>query len=204
MNMSKDNLEFQIKKQIEEREIAPSRDLWSEIQISNAQDLPVKSKFNWYLIAACMVLTISLGAVLFFTGEKTEVKPQIVNNTDDSAMEENIIQSKKEFPIVQNQRNQEERNGHSLSEKKENKDFPIVVAEKKNAPAHQEATVEILPEISQSQPVKMIASMDSAKVPAKKKRYVDPSTLLFSVEHKELIEKTKEGSNVATINLNIK
>lgn len=202
--MSKDNLEFQIKKQIEEREIAPSRDLWSEIQISNTQDLPVKSKFNWYLIAACMVLTISLGAVLFFTGEKTEVKPQIVNNTDDSAMEENIIQSKKEFPIVQNQRNQEERNGHSLSEKKENKDFPIVVAEKKNTPAHQEATVEILPEISQSQPVKMIASMDSAKVPAKKKKYVDPSTLLFSVEHKELIEKTKEGSNVATINLNIK
>ena len=38
--------------------------------------------------------------------------------------------------------------------------------------------------------------------PVKKKKYVDPSTLLFSVEHKDVIEKTKDGSNVATIDLN--
>ena len=32
MNTSKNNIEYQIKKQIDEREIAPSRDLWSEIE----------------------------------------------------------------------------------------------------------------------------------------------------------------------------
>lgn len=46
-----------------------------------------------------------------------------------------------------------------------------------------------------------MAKSDSVKVP-KKKRYVDPSTLLFSVENKEAIEKTKGGSNVAQIDLN--
>ncbi|RTZ50192.1 hypothetical protein EJ377_09625 [Chryseobacterium arthrosphaerae] len=51
---------------------------------------------------------------------------------------------------------------------------------------------------------KIIAKADSAKIPGKKKKYVDPSTLLFSVEHKDVIEKTKDGSNVATIELNTK
>jgi hypothetical protein len=48
-----------------------------------------------------------------------------------------------------------------------------------------------------------MAKSDSAKI-QKKKRYVDPSTLLFSVEHKDVIEKSKDGSNVATIDLNTK
>ncbi|UKB79894.1 hypothetical protein [Chryseobacterium sp. MEBOG07] len=58
-------------------------------------------------------------------------------------------------------------------------------------------------EIPQLSHPKLIAKADSLKTPVKKKKYVDPSTLLFSVEHKDVIEKTKDGSNVATtIDLN--
>jgi hypothetical protein len=60
---------------------------------------------------------------------------------------------------------------------------------------------EIIANISKTEPEKIIAKSDSVKTQGKRKRYVDPSTLLFSVEHKDVIEKTKE-SNVATIDLN--
>lgn len=204
--MSKDHLEFQIKKQIEEREIAPSRDLWSEIKLQNGSS-PAKSRLNWYLIAACLVLTVSLGAVLFFSSEKiSDVKPQIVNNLDNSTEENLVKPEKKDSPIlVKNQEIQTETEKKILSEKKQNQAYPIAVEEKMAVlQTHQENKVEILPEVLPMQPTKIMASMDSAKVPAKKKRYVDPSTLLFSVEHKEVIEKTKDGSNVATIDLNIR
>ena len=63
---------------------------------------------------------------------------------------------------------------------------------------------EIIPPIAPDQFSNSIAIIDSAKVPVKRKRFVDPSTLLFSVEHKDVIEKSKDGSNVATIDLNSK
>ena len=60
---------------------------------------------------------------------------------------------------------------------------------------------EIAAQIIQTPQERIMAKSDSVKIP-KKKRYVDPSTLLFSVENKEAIEKTKGGSNVAQIDLN--
>lgn len=68
---------------------------------------------------------------------------------------------------------------------------------KENAP-------EIMASVYRMKPENILAKSDSAKIQVKKKRYVDPSTLLFSVEHKDVIEKTKEGSNVATIDVNLR
>ncbi|MFC3159814.1 hypothetical protein SAMN05443633_106175 [Chryseobacterium arachidis] len=207
MNTSKNNLEYQIKKQIDEREIDPSRDLWSEIQSHTENTDSKKAKLNWYLMAACLVLTVSLGAVLFFSNKKTiEVRSQMVKKGDKSLEENFIIPEKDETPIlVKNQETPTEIKDNLPSGKKENKALPIAVEEKKvSVPAYRENKIEALPEISYSQPTKIIASIDSAKVPARKKKYIDPSTLLFSVEHKDVIEKTKDGSNVATIDLNIK
>ncbi|PZU10536.1 MAG: hypothetical protein DI622_16170, partial [Chryseobacterium sp.] len=62
----------------------------------------------------------------------------------------------------------------------------------------------IVPEVSKiSAPAdKTVAQAEDAKkTPVKRKKYVDPATLLFSVEHKDVIEKTKE-SNVAAVDLN--
>ena len=43
MNTSKNKIEQQIKKQIEEREIAPTRDLWVEIENQTSMQIAAKN-----------------------------------------------------------------------------------------------------------------------------------------------------------------
>ena len=50
---------------------------------------------------------------------------------------------------------------------------------------------EIVSQIPQVPAENIFAKTDSVKVQIKKKRYVDPSTLLFSVEHKDVIENNE-------------
>jgi hypothetical protein len=204
MNTSKDNFEIQIKKQIDEREITPSRDLWSEIELQSQNNITPKSRLNWYLVAACLVLTFSLGTVLFFfTGTSTDESPKMAQESIKPTVNENVTKSEKaDQPLsIENQKMQEVKK-IAIQEKKENQQIQVVPDDVKILP--KETISEKRLEIIQLSEPKILAQIDSAKVPAKKKRYVDPSTLLFSVEHKDVIEKTKEGSNVATIDLNTK
>jgi hypothetical protein len=202
MNTTKNNIEYQIKKQITEREITPSRDLWSEIE-TQSSDKSSKTKINWFLVAACLILTFSLGAVLFFNKESKETeKSKII-----AEVENPTIQNKRETPTIkspelikQTQKESVAIENVSPEKKIEITNSPIVT-EKKELSLMKENTSEIASNISQIPDEKIIAQADSAKSPVKRKRYVDPSTLLFSVEHKDVIEKTKQ-SNVATIDLN--
>lgn len=207
MNTFKNNIEYQIKKQINEREIAPSRDLWSEIetQTQNVNNSQTK-KVNWFLVAACLVLTLSLGAVLFFDQDsKPNVQVAETNNTE--VLKENPVKTEATNSpeiIQQNQEKYVELKSNSPQIKSETGTSEIIT-EKKELPMIKENSKEIAVQMSQIPAEKILAKIDSAKVQqVKKKRYVDPSTLLFSVEHKDVIEKTKGGSNVATIDLNTK
>lgn len=200
MKTFKDNIEYQIKKQIEEREIAPSRDLWSEIELHNSNTRP-KSKINWFLVAACFMLLFSLGSVLFFLNQPSEAQPKMVKQTEKNTSEEIIKDPvQNNAPLaVQNNDNKEVK----ITTPSQNKEEVIsAVAIGQNKLITRETTVK-KPEIPQLSNPKLMAKADSLKTPVKKKKYVDPSTLLFSVEHKDVIEKTKDGSNVATtIDLN--
>ncbi|MFS4431330.1 hypothetical protein [Chryseobacterium sp. S90] len=200
MKTFKDNIEYQIKKQIEEREIAPSRDLWSEIELHNSNTRP-KSKINWFLVAACFMLLFSLGSVLFFLNQPSEAQPKMVKQTEKNTSEEIIKDPvQNNAPLaVQNNDNKEVK----ITTPSQNKEEVIsAVAIGQNKLITRETTVK-KPEIPQLSDPKLMAKADSLKTPVKKKKYVDPSTLLFSVEHKDVIEKTKDGSNVATtIDLN--
>ena len=201
MNTSKNNLEYQIKKQVDEREIAPSRDLWSEIETQTqiVGDTQTK-KINWFLIAACLVLMISLGAVLIFNENKSS-DIQVVQK-------EIIVKDPVAKPEIKNtpeiiQQNQEKQNKvENLASTKSEVMSLEINKEKQMLPIIKENSKEIAAQISQIPAEKIIAKADSAKVQVKKKRYVDPSTLLFSVEHKSVIEKSKDGSNVAKVDLN--
>lgn len=202
MNTSKNNLEYQIKKQIDEREVSPSRDLWSEIQAQTENTHSKKSNLNWVLLAACFVWVFGLGAVLFFNNE-TEPKVQMAETIKSPSLkEENSIQpetiNSQEIIIKENQGKLTQMNSIPLEEKKES---AIVI--KHNLPLIKENPSVIASQITLNQATKIIAKSDSVQI-QKKKRYVDPSTLLFSVEHKDVIDKSKEGSNVATIDLNTK
>lgn len=202
MNSFKNNLDHQIKKQISGREISPSRDLWSEIQAQTENTRSKKSNFNLILIAACFVLFFGLGAVLFSNNE-IEPKIKIAETEKPSSQKENIV-AQPEVPFSQDSNlppklEKFTQTKNSSSESKNEKEIPVTP----DLPLIKENPTEIASQIIQNHPSKIIAKADSVRVP-KKKRYVDPSTLLFSVEHKDAIEKTKDGSNVAKIDLNTK
>lgn len=202
MKTSKDTIEYQIKKQMEEREIAPSRDLWSEIELQNSSNYRSQSKMNWFLAAACLMLALSVGAVLFFLNQPSEIEPVIVKGAEKPAIKETVADSTHNvippFATHNNEKQQEKHTG--LRDQEET--TPAVAIEQTPLIRKEIIPVRKL-EIPQLSNPKLMAKADSLKTPVKKKKYVDPSTLLFSVEHKDVIEKTKDGSNVATtIDLN--
>ncbi len=206
MNTSENNLEYHIKKQISEREIAPSRDLWSEIETqTQMMNKNHSKKINWFLVAACLVLTLSLGAVLFFDQNTQPDKKVAAINPTESIKENSVESETINSPeiILQNQQKYVEIKNNSSSLPPD-REVSEIIPEKKELSVIKENSQEIAAQISQIPAENILAKTDSSKVQVKKKRYVDPSTLLFSVEHKDVIEKTREGSNVATINLNTK
>ncbi|CAI8928333.1 hypothetical protein [Chryseobacterium sp. IT-36CA2] len=201
MKTFKDNIEYQIKKQIEEREIAPSRDLWSEIELYNSSNTRPKSKINWFLVAACLMLAFSLGSVLFFLNQPSEIQPEIVKQDKKNPTEEIVKDPTQNTAPLAIENTEKKEVKKILSQDKEEVISPVAISQNKLIPK------ETLPlkklELTQLSNPKLMAKADSLKIPVKKKKYVDPSTLLFSVEHKDVIEKTKDGSNVATtIDLN--
>jgi len=200
MKTSKDNIEYQIKKQIEEREIAPSRDLWSEIEFQNNSNSRPKSQMNWVLVAACLVLTLSLGTVLFFLNQPSEIQPEIVKKTEENKAGQIIKDNAQDNIPLAAQDNDKEEVKKIPSQDKEEIISAVAIGQNKLIPRETAVKKIEIPQISNP---KLMAKADSLKTPVKKKKYVDPSTLLFSVEHKDVIEKTKDGSNVATtIDLN--
>lgn len=204
MNAPKYNIENEIKKQIDEREIIPTRDLWAEIESQTPTQTSSKTKMNWFLVAACLALILSLGIILINNNNDEIPQPQIAETKvqPEISQPENKIE-KEVTPLLV------EKNKPALIEKSS------IIQSQETQISHPEVVVvkseiatnkpkQIIPEISQNQLSTSIATVDSAKIPVKRKRFVDPSTLLFSVEHKDVIEKTKDGSNVATIDLNSK
>ncbi|KQR95380.1 hypothetical protein ASG01_05905 [Chryseobacterium sp. Leaf180] len=201
MKTSKHTFEFEIKKQIDSREIAPSRDLWASIEAQTQnQEVIQTKKINWFLVAACTLLLVSLGTAL------------VINEDEKPTL---MIAQKEDFKQNKN-KNAEQKPASEIKTDKVKPTFStantkVVFAEKKKniIPAPRELRTEILPsnetkmQIPVLQADKILAKTDSAKV-QKRKKYVDPSTLLFSVEHKDAIEQTKDGSNVAKIDLNSK
>lgn len=197
-----DKMECQIKKQIEEREIAPSRNLWSEIELHTDRNTRSQPKMNWLLAAACLMLAFSLGGILLYLNQPSEAQSKMVKHTVKKATEGEIVKDpvKNTVPLAVDNNDKKEVK-KTLFKNKEEVISPMAVNQNKLIPK------ETLPlkklEIPQLSNPKLMAKADSLKVPVKKKKYVDPSTLLFSVEHKDVIEKTKDGSNVATtIDLN--
>lgn len=205
MKMSENSIEYQVKKQISEREVTPSRDLWSEIQAHKPAE-SAKTKINWFLVAACVVLTFSLGIVLFFNQDNhvTERYENIakVGKTEVQLPAQNKLQKKSTKLIVKNTEQKIAAEKFSADNQKVLKESPAVIHDE--LPSIQQNSPHVIAEITPVESAKIIAQSDSAKIHVKKKRYVDPSTLLFSVEHKDVIEKTKGKSNVASIDLNEK
>lgn len=202
MNAFKDNLEHHIKRQIEEREITPSRDLWSEIEAYKEQK-DSKSYMNWAGLAACFVLVFGLGFLLFSnpSGKEKIQKREIAETKNTTTQEKPFEDGHKDAEAIYADKNTSSEN-KEVSTKIPNEVQPSkMLAEQVQLLPKKEVPQIIVPQLPKIKTEQIMAQADSSKIPAKRKKYVDPSTLLFSVEHKDVIEKTKE-SNVATIDLN--
>ncbi|AZA52553.1 hypothetical protein [Chryseobacterium sp. G0201] len=204
MNTQKDNLEHQIKKQIEEREIAPSRDLWSEIELQKEQKKST-SYMSWVWAAACIVLAFGLGFVLFSNpSDKGKTQhTEIAEIKNDPAHEKSSEEVHENTEPVYADKNTTPKNKDVSTKITDEVQPSKVLAEQKQILQQKEGLQMVFPQLPKIKTEQIMAQADSAKIPAKRKKYVDPSTLLFSVEHKDVIEKTKE-SNVASVDLNAK
>ena len=203
MNTSKYNIDQQIKLQIEEREITPTRDLWTEIESQTLAPTSGKTKINWFLVAACLGLLISLGLVLVNNNEEVDA-PQLVETAvqKESTPPKKNLENESTTLLVERSGSALQKINPEITAHQAKISDPKVIVVKNQIPSIKEKR--IIPEITQNQLSNSVVVMDSSKIPVKRKRFVDPSTLLFSVEHKDVIEKSKDGSNVATIDLNSK
>lgn len=204
MNTPKYNIEHEIKSQIDEREITPTRDLWSEIESQTSSPTSAKTRINWFLVAACLGLLLSLGIVLINTSDKEVVQHQIVETIIEPKITqpENTVEKESTPLLVEHGESALHKINPAIAAQQTKILDPEVGVVKNQIPSIKQK--QILPEITQNQISNTVAVIDSSKIPVKRKRFVDPSTLLFSVEHKDVIEKSKDGSNVATIDLNSK
>jgi len=202
MSTHKDNLEHQIKKQIEEREITPSRDLWSEIELQKEQKKS-GSYMTWVWAAASIVLAFGLGFVLFSNpSEKGKTQhTEIAEIKNEPAPKESSEKVNKDTEPVYADKNTDPEKKDISTKIIDEVQPSKVLAEQKQILPQKESTQMIVPQLPKIKTEQIMAQVDSSKIPAKRKKYVDPSTLLFSVEHKDVIEKTKE-SNVASVDLN--
>jgi len=202
MNSFNNSFEKNIKKQIDERELTPSRDLWAEIQAQTDNSGSKKSKFNWVYLAACFVVIFGLGAVLFLNNDD-DPKIQMAETVKTPSLKSETVAQPE---IINSQEIIKDKDQEKLTQVKNQplqENVAHEIQTQSNLPLIKENPSEVASQIIQNSPAKIIAKSDSVQV-KKKKRYVDPSTLLFSIEHKEVIEKSKDGSNVATIDLNNK
>ncbi|MDN3606024.1 hypothetical protein [Kaistella yonginensis] len=200
MNTSKNKIEQQIKKQIEEREIAPTRDLWVEIENQTSMQIAAKQKINWYLVAASLGLLLSLG-IIFITKDNDPITPIVETKThSEIVVPPRKIEKEETKLLVEKAKLGSIKIDQISPTQKAKISEPQVAAVKNEIP--ETLPQQTILEKAKNQVSSSIAILDSAKIPTKRKRFVDPSTLLFSVEHKDVIEKSKDGSNVATIDLN--
>lgn len=195
-------LENEIKLQIDDREIKPSRDLWAEIAAQNQTLQMKKTNRYWFLAAACIVLLLSLTLVINLIQTETSNLKVVENKNLESIQQKN---PEINFTVARDAAKKNE-----ISKAENNiivQSQPSIISEKSSEVQEVSPVInnKIIPEIYRNSTTSPgLSVVDSLQLPVKKKKYVDASTLLFSVEHKDVISNSKSGSNVATIDLNTK
>lgn len=200
--MKSDKLENYIKNQLEKREINPSRNLWADIRL-DLDEAPKKNKKNTviWLAAASVILLCSVAGIFIFKNDRQNRNPIIAKQTQPVNSSEPKEISTPESNIK--------------TDSVLRKESPVQnLAQQQPAPAKAEKTpkqktlpktiITPVEKIDAAIPVpqnQLVKTEETKEQTVKKKKYVDPKILLFSVENREAIEKTKDGSNVASVEI---
>lgn len=203
--MKPNNIENQIKNHLENRQIAPSRNLWDAIEQGNLAIEPTKKKNSYWIgIAASFVLLFSAG--WFLLNSKSD-EPKIAQKETSkvrTAPQNSVENTTKEpaAPIAL-QKIEPKENVPAKSLATHTETQTVVKEEGAATPSKITINVDALKKEQEAISKNVLAKTDSAKIkPAvQKKKYTDANALLFSVENKNIIKQTRDGSNVATIEL---
>ena len=215
----KDNISNYIKEDLEKRELNPSRDAWDRIQARMDVSPPVqKSNFKWWLSVAVVVMfMVSASVYLFINHQKeTEITTDFVKNTDqkiidsvkhntetisdstehilannekvDSSKEVETVAPKEEKQVVQKGKVQ-------VAVNKETQQIELSLPKKTSPVAEKkEAVVE---DLVPKRTLVANSGSDSIKNNKKKKNFVDPNMLLYSIENKDNLKESNQSRVVS-------
>ena len=212
-----DKISNYIKDDLENRELNPSHDAWDRIQARmDVAPSPQKSNFKWWLSAAVVALfTVSTSIYLFSNQSKDDQPKEFVNHQEQNnpqqiqsdsntvhssesilANNEKIDSSKKEVEIQTQEEKKPIQHGKvqvAINEESQQVEMAF--------PTKKESIVEKKEDLkSEAQPKKNIAAnttLDSVKVNKKKKNFVDPNMLLYSIENKENLKESNQSRVVS-------
>lgn len=212
-----DKISNYIKDDLENRELKPSHDAWDRIQARmDVAPSPQKSNFKWWLSAAVVALfTVSTSIYLFSNQSKDDQPKEFVNHQEQNnpqqiqsdsntvhssesilANNEKIDSSKKEVEIQTQEEKKPIQHGKvQVAINEESQQVEMAFPTKKEAIAEKKEELK-----SEAQPKKNIAAnttLDSVKVNKKKKNFVDPNMLLYSIENKENLKESNQSRVVS-------
>lgn len=212
-----DKISNYIKDDLENRELNPSHDAWDRIQARmDVAPSPQKSNFKWWLSAAVVALfTVSTSIYLFTNQSKDDQPKEFVNHQEQNnpqqiqsdsntvhssesilANNEKIDSSKKEVEIQPQEEKKTIQHGKvQVAINEESQQVEMAFPTKKEAIVEKKEAIK-----SEAQPKKNIAAnttLDSVKVNKKKKNFVDPNMLLYSIENKENLKESNQSRVVS-------
>lgn len=212
-----DKISNYIKNDLENRELNPSHDAWDRIQARmDVAPSPQKSNYKWWLSAAVVALfTVTTSVYLFTNQSKNDEPKELVNhqeksNSEKVQLDSNTIHSSESI-LANNEKidsSKKEVEIQKLEEKKPIQHGKVQVAINEESqqvemafPTKKEPIVEKKEDLkSEAQPKKNIAAnttLDSVKVNKKKKNFVDPNMLLYSIENKENLKESNQSRVVS-------
>ncbi|WP_282630743.1 hypothetical protein [Empedobacter sedimenti] len=215
----KDNISNYIKEDLEKRELNPSRDAWDRIQARMDVAPPVqKSNFKWWLsVAVVAMFMVSASVYVFINHEKeTEIITDFVKNTDQKKIDSvkhntEIISDPTEHILANNEKVDSSKEIEEVAPKeekqvvqkgkvqvavnKETQQIELSLPKKTNSVTEKkEAVVE---DLAPKRTLVANSGSDSIKNNKKKKNFVDPNMLLYSIENKENLKESNQSRVVS-------
>lgn len=206
------NLENNIKNQLENREILVSENAWEKLR-DMMDEKPVERKIKpWFWIGVAASVAVIIGLFFGLNYLDPESEAQIGNPTQIVIQKTNqpVEVISNEIEIAQNEV-EIEIQPHEIQYANHLKQTEILKSSKKeiwvdNSNENQ-VVEEIIKEYTEpkvelkEEPV-MALNTDSISKPTNKTNYVDPEMLLYSVENNQAVQQKNSGSRMVLIDFN--
>ncbi|WP_334124394.1 hypothetical protein [Empedobacter brevis] len=214
-----DKISNYIKSDLENRELKPSHDAWDRIQARmDVAPIARKLNFKWWLSVAVVVLfTISTSVYFYINQTETENnQEELVNHKEQSkatgvemnsnsnltssepvlADNEKIDSSKEEVEIpIKEEKKAIQKGKIQIAVNEESQQVEISLPIKKEILP--EKKDELKTELQQKKNLVANITQDSIKKNKKKKYFVDPNMLLYSIENKENLKESNQSRVVS-------